>query len=425
MAARAGLAGLVIDLGPLREGRGFRIVFAVRLISLFGGGFRLVALPLQVYAMTGSSVLVASVAVVNGLAGFGGTLVGGVLADRLDRRRLTVFSLAVETVVVALFAVNTYLPGGPELWVVYLCAAVNGVIGTMGLIAQQTLVPALVGPGRLAAAGALLALTAQFGAVTAPALGGALVSLGGVGAGYLITCGITAVAAAAAWFLPPVATAPGAERVPAPRAMAEGLAFVARHPVVRPLLLLGFVQVLFTMPAVLIPEFTDRVLGADAAVAGLLYTAPAAGALLASLSSGWTGRVRRGGAVVPAAVALGGAFVAAVGLGRTAAVALVALALLGCCQAVEEILRYALIQSHTPDALRGRVNSAWLAQATVGGSLGATLMGALAAALGTAAALAVAGGAGALAAAAIALTAPGLRRAGEGAPALPDTTPDC
>ncbi|MDA0567792.1 enterobactin transporter EntS [Streptomonospora sp. S1-112] len=425
MGARPGLAGLVIDLGPLREGRGFRIVFAVRLISLFGGGFRLVALPLQVYAMTGSSVLVASVTVVNGLASFGGTLVGGVLADRLDRRRLVVVSLAVETLVVALFAVNTYLPGGPELGVVYVCATVNGVIGTMGLIAQQTLVPALVAPGRLAAAGALLALTAQLGAVTAPALGGALVSLGGVGAGYLVTCGITAAATAAAWFVPPVATDPGAGPASAPRALAEGLAFVARHPVVRPLLLLGFVQVLFTMPAVLIPEFTDRVLQADAAVAGLLYTAPAAGALLASLASGWTGRVRRGGAVVPAAVALGGICTAAAGLGRAAALALAALALLGCCQAVEEILRYALIQSHTPDALRGRVTSAWLAQATVGGSLGATLMGALAAALGTAAALVAAGTAGALAAAAVALTAPGLRRAGEAAPGLPATDPDC
>ncbi|MFD0777018.1 MFS transporter, partial [Streptomonospora algeriensis] len=160
MTARPVLQGLVIDLSPLRSGRGFRIVFAVRLISLFGGGFRLVALPMQVYAMTGSSVLVASVSVVNGLAGFAGTVLGGVLADRLDRRRLMLVSLAVETLVVGLFAVNTHLPGGPLLAVVYLCATVNGVIGTMGLIAQQSMVPRLVGPDRLPAAGALLALTA-------------------------------------------------------------------------------------------------------------------------------------------------------------------------------------------------------------------------------------------------------------------------
>ncbi|KIH96853.1 MFS transporter [Streptomonospora alba] len=416
------MRGLVIDLSPLRSGRGFRIVFAVRLISLFGGGFRLVALPMQVYAMTGSSVLVASVSVVNGLASFAGTALGGLLADKLDRRRLMLVSLAVETLVVGMFAVNTYLPGGPLLAVIYVCATVNGVIGTMGLIAQQSMVPALVGPDRLPAAGALFALTAQSGAAAAPALGGALISLGGVGAGYLATCAIAAVATAAVWFVPPTPLAGAADDVPALRAVADGLAFVARNPVVRPLLLLGFTQVLFTMPTVLIPEFTDRVLGGDAALAGLLYTAPAAGALAASLTSGWTGRIARTGPIVPAAVAMCGVSVVLLGAARSAVLALVALVLLGCFQAVEEILRYSLIQAHTPDMLRGRVNSAWLAQATVGGSLGASLMGGLATALGTAAALVAAGAAGAALVGAIALTAPGLLSTRGVVPPLPDET---
>ncbi|GAA4887720.1 enterobactin transporter EntS [Streptomonospora salina] len=408
MTARPALQGLVIDLSPLRSGRGFRIVFAVRLISLFGGGFRLVALPMQVYAMTGSSALVASVSVVNGLASFAGTVLGGLLADKLDRRRLMLVSLGVETLVVGMFAANTVLPGGPLLAVIYVCATVNGVIGTMGLIAQQSMVPALVGPGRLPAAGALFAVTAQLGAVAAPALGGALISLGGVAAGYLATCAIAAVATAAVWFVPAAPAESPAAGATALRAVADGLAFVARNPVVRPLLLLGFTQVLFTMPTVLVPEFTDRVLGGDAALAGLLYTAPAAGALAASLTSGWTGRIARTGAVVPAAVAMCGVSVALLGAARSAALALAALVLLGCFQAVEEILRYSLIQAHTPDALRGRVNSAWLAQATVGGSLGASLMGGLAAVLGTAAALVAAGAAGAALVGAIAVTAPGL-----------------
>ncbi|MFD0803915.1 enterobactin transporter EntS, partial [Streptomonospora algeriensis] len=104
----------------------------------------------------------------------------------------------------------------------------------------------------------------------------------------------------------------------------------------------------------------------------------------------------------------------------SAALALAALVLLGCCQAVEEILRYSLIQAHTPDALRGRVNSAWLAQATVGGSLGASLMGGLASVLGTATALVTAGAAGAALVGAIALTAPGLLSTRGAAPPLPD-----
>ncbi|MDA8369806.1 MAG: enterobactin transporter EntS [Nocardiopsaceae bacterium] len=404
-------ARVVIDLSPLRSGPGFRIVFAVRLVSLFAGGFRMVALPLQVYAMTGSSALVASVSVVNGLASFGGTLLGGLLADRRDRRALILAALAVEAGVVALFAVNTYLPGGPVLWIIYLCAAVNGVFGTMGLIAQQAMVPALVGEQRLAAAAALFALTAQLGAVGAPALSGAVVSSWGIGPGYIATSAIACAATAAVWFLP-VSRPRDLQQAPVFAAVAEGLAFVVRDPVVRPLLMLGFVQVLFAMPLVLIPEFTDRVLNGDATAAGLLYTAPAAGALAASLTSGWTGHVRRSGTIVTVAVVLCGVAVAALGASRGLPAALAALALLGCCQAVEEILRFSLLQSRTPDALRGRVTSAWLAQATVGGSLGATVLGLLAVLAGPAAALLVGGGACAVAAAGIGILDSGLRRTG-------------
>ncbi|GAA3720857.1 ENTS family enterobactin (siderophore) exporter [Spinactinospora alkalitolerans] len=408
------LARLVIDLGPLRAGGAFRILFAARLISLFGGGFRMVALPLQVYAMTQSSFLVASVGIVNGVASFAGTLIGGLLADRLDRRRLVLAGLGTEAAVVALFAVNTYLPPEPVLGLIYVGAAVNGVVGTIGLIAQQSVVPALVGRDRLAAAGALFALTAQLGAMAAPALGGALISAWGVGIGYVSTSVIAAVAMAAVWFLPLLRPTGDARLQPVLAAVGEGLRFVAGDAMVRPLLLLGFVQVLFATPMVLVPEFTDRVLGGDAALAGLLYTAPAAGALLASLTSGWTGRVRGGGAIVTGAVALCGVSVAALGASSSAVAAITALMLLGFGQAVEEILRYALLQAHTPDALRGRVNSAWLAQATVGGSLGATVLGLLAALAGPAAAL-VAGGALCVGGvAAIAAACPGLRRGGAG-----------
>ncbi|WP_067968872.1 enterobactin transporter EntS [Nocardiopsis trehalosi] len=403
--------GIAIDLGPLRDGGGFRTVFTIRLVSLFAGGFRMVALPLQVYAMTGSSLLVASVGVVNGVASFAGTLLGGLLADRCDRRALVLAALAAEAVVVALFAANTYLPGGPLLGVIYLCATVNGVMGTVGLIAQQAMVPALVGRHRLAAAGALFAVTAQIGAVAAPALGGAAIAAWGLGPGYAATAVIVAGTAAASVLLPAARPGADASGASALRAVGEGLGFVVRDPVVRPLLLLGFAQVLFAAPLVLIPEFTDRVLHGGATAAGLLYTAPAAGALAASLTSGWTGRTRRAGVIVPAAVALCGVAVAALGASRGLVAAFAALVVLGCCQAVEEILRYALLQARTPDALLGRVNSAWLAQATVGGSLGAAALGVAAAAVGPALALLVGGGLCVAAVGAVAAAAPGLRRA--------------
>ncbi|MBB5431658.1 enterobactin transporter EntS [Nocardiopsis composta] len=402
-------ASLAIDLSPLRAGGGFRILFAVRLVSLLGGGYRMVALPLQVYAMTGSSVLVASVSVVNGLSSFAGTLGGGLLADRMDRRRLMLAALVAETAVVSGFALNTVLPGGPRLEVIYLCAAVNGCFGTTGLLAQQAMVPALVGRDRLPAAGALFALTAQAGAVFTPALGGLVIATAGIAAGFAGTAVIAALASAAVLFLP-AARPDGAEAGGGLRAASAGLRFAVRDPVVRPLMALGFTQAVLALPLVLIPEFTDRVLDGGAREAGLLYSAPAAGAIIASLTSGWTGRVARPGAVVCGAVAGCGAAVAALGVSPSLPFALAALLALGCAQAVEEILRYALVQERTPDALRGRVSGVWLAQATVGGSLGVSVMGALAGLLGPAAALLAAGSACTALVAAVTAADPGLRR---------------
>ncbi|MFC7745105.1 MFS transporter [Nocardiopsis composta] len=128
------------------------------------------------------------------------------------------------------------------------------------------------------------------------------------------------------------------------------------------------------------------------------------------MTSGWTGRVARPGAVVCGAVAGCGAAVAALGVSPSLPFALAALLALGCAQAVEEILRYALVQERTPDALRGRVSGVWLAQATVGGSLGVSVMGALAGLLGPAAALLAAGSACTALVAAVTAADPGLRR---------------
>lgn len=347
-------------------------------MSLFGLGFTMVALPLQVYALTGSSFMVATVATTSGVTAFCGTLIGGLLADRMDRRTLIITGRAAGTLAFALLALNGALPAGPHLWAIYLAAGVNGLLGTFSAVALQAAAPALVGRDKLAAAGALIALTGTLGSVLAPALGGAVIAAWG----FTVNYGITAVASALTTLLvcrlPRLP--PGEQRVgqSVAAAVREGLTFAARHRVVGPLLLIGFVQLLFATPQVLIPQFTHEVLGGGEAMAGLLYTAPAAGAVFGSLVSGWSGRVRRGGAVLLGAVAVCGAAVAGFGASPWPAAAFAALAVLGLGQVVEEIMRYTLLQSHTPDALRGRVNSVWTAQATIGHSLGAMALGALA-----------------------------------------------
>ncbi|MDA8369804.1 MAG: enterobactin transporter EntS [Nocardiopsaceae bacterium] len=413
------LSGIIIDIGPLRDSRAFRVVFTARLVSIFGLGFALVALPLQVYAATGSSAAVAAVSAVNGGSVFGGTLVGGVLADRFARRNLIVAGRAASALAFTGLALNALWPSPAALAFICCCAALNGFVGTFSAVALQAAVPGLVAPGKLAAAGALLALTGQLGSVAAPALSGAIIALWGFPVVFAITAAVSALTTGLVCLLPPMAPQGAPRSHPVGAALREGLRFATADRVVGPLLLLGFVQILFATPYVLIPELTDRVLGGGEATAGLLYSAPAVGAVVASLGSGWTGRARRGGALLLGAVALCGIASAGFGAAPGIAAALAFLAVLGFAEIIEEILRFSLLQSHTPDALRGRVNSLWAAQSTVGGSLGALTLGAVAPLIGPGAAIIVGGAVTAAAVAALAALFPGLRRAGAGQAASP------
>ncbi|MFW5419105.1 enterobactin transporter EntS [Nocardiopsis sp. CNT-189] len=417
---RSALGRTAIDVSPLRLSRPFRIVFTARTLSVFGLGFALVALPLQVYSLTGSSALVALVSAVGGMSVLGGTLVAGVLADRHPRRTLIVTGRFAATVAFTGLALNALWPDTPAtLWIIAGCAALNGFLGTFSQVALQAAVPGLIPRDRLPAAGALLALTGKLGGIAAPAAGGALIAAWGYPAVYAITAVASAATTALVARLPEMR--PEAGGADAPRsplaAIGDGLRFAVRDRIVGPVLLLGFVQLLLAAPYVLIPEISDRVLGGGEQTAGLLYSASAVGAVTASLTSGWTGRLRRRGAVLLGAVALCGAATAGLGASTALAAAAVALAALGLAEIIEEILRFALLQTSTPDTMRGRVNSLWTAQNSVGGSLGGLVLGGLAAVAGPGAAL-LAGGAAAVAlTAAITAAFPGLRRAGD--PAVP------
>ncbi|MGP4980672.1 MFS transporter [Glutamicibacter arilaitensis] len=305
-----------IDLGPLRSSRAFALIFWGRLVSIAGIGVLGTAIPLQVYALTGSSVHVALVATVLGLAGFAGALSGGLLADRLDRRKIILAARGAAVAGFALLAVNAFAPE-PMLAAFHLAAVVDGLAGGISATALSATVPRTVEPAQLPAASALMAISMDLGMVLTPALGGLLYAAAGPGWLYLWVIVASVASVALLWGLPELQ--PGGEvqadpqlrqagLLPAIRHSCgqawadtrEGMAYVARDRVVGPIMLLGFIQLLCASPYVLIPEFAERQLGLGPEAAGLLYSAPAAGALLASLSSGWTGRVRPAGCGRPA-----------------------------------------------------------------------------------------------------------------------------
>jgi ENTS family enterobactin (siderophore) exporter len=370
----------------------------------------MVAVPVQVYAMTGSTVHVGAVSSAEGFALLAGFLWGGVLADGSDRRRLMLRARTAAGVGFVLLALNAFLPS-PSLAALYALAAWDGLMTGISVTALLAATPALVKPDKLVAAGALNALTVRLGSMASPALGGVVVSAFGVGWTYAAAAAGTLGTIGLLTALPPLR--PEVEEAPANplRAIGDGFRFVASHRVVGSLMLLGLLFMVAGGIPVLMPAFAAESLDGGATTVGLLFAAPACGAVLASVTSGWAGTFRAPGLALLAASVTGFAALACLGLATHPALAVAILFVYGFVESVEEILRYGLIQSHTPDSHLGRVNALWAAQETGGGAIGSLGAGALGRYLAPGAAIVVYGTVSAVLALALALTLTGLRTA--------------
>lgn len=422
---RARLARWLLDLTPLRSHRQFRILWIGRVVSLFGLGMLTVMLSVQAYDLTSSSLHVALVNTVLGVSTVVGSLAGGVLADRTDRRAVILVSRGLAVVGFVALALNALAPT-PSLLVLYAFAAWDGITGAVGATAFAAAVPGTVPRELLPAAGTLMAISVDLGTAAAPVFGGLLAARGGPAVVYAAVTGISTVSWVVLTRLGPLV--PGAdeddlvgrdadqhvEPVRGLRSWAadlvDGVRFSRRDRVVEAVLLMGFLQIFFASPHVLIPEFVDTALGGGPEVVGLLYSATSLGAMLATLSSAWTGGVRRVGVVLVTTYVASGLGIAAFGLVREVALAVLVMALVGAGDVIGELLRFTLLGERTPDRLRGRVQSLWSAQATVGDSLGGPVLSVGARLLGVGPAIAAGGLVAALATALLLLTHPELRR---------------
>lgn len=368
---------LLIDLAPLRESAAYRWLFTGQSISLIGQQLTAVALPYQVYMLTHSSLAVGLV----GLAQLGPsvfcTLAGGTLADAHDRRQVLLVTQVVLALLTAALALNAS-QAHPLLWVLFvLVACLAGTAGVSGP-AQGAATRSLVRQDLFPAAAALSALLRQVGAVVGPALAGLLISQLSLSTAYwmdAVTYGTTILALLVIGPLPPQG---GGTRVGL-AAFVEGWRYLRGRPVLQGILLVDLDAMVFGMPSALFPALGTSVFGGTAETVGLLYAAPAAGALLGAALSGWVGAVRRQGRGVLIAVAVWGAAILAFGLTVWLPLALACLAVAGAADVLSEVFRSSILQLATPDALRGRLTAIWLAQANSAPRLGDAEAGAMAA----------------------------------------------
>jgi MFS transporter, ENTS family, enterobactin (siderophore) exporter len=359
---------IAIDLAPLRESRDFRRLFTGRFVSMAGNAVATTAADWQVYGLTHNSLAVGLLTLASSAGMLFGLLAGGMLADRHDRRTLLMAVRLPQAVLAALLMANSLL-GHPALWPLYVITFGIGLLSGLSSPASTAAKPALVGEDKMPAAAALNATAGQLGNLGGPAIAGLLIAGPGLATCYAIDAVCFAVFGLAMIGLrpmPPVTKAPR----PGFRSLGEGFRYVRHNRVVGAMLLVDTNAMIFGMPSALFPAMASTHFHGGSATFGLLVAAPGLGALVGAATSGWTGQLRRPGIVVIVAGILWGASVAAFGLVRILPLALFFLALAGMGDLISEVIRNTLLQIYTPDQLRGRVTSLYLAQVTTAPALG-------------------------------------------------------
>lgn len=366
---------VALDTRPLRDSPAFRRLWIGQAISVIGGEITFVAIPIQMYHLTHSTLAV-------GLLGFCTLgpllvvpLVGGTLADALDRRRLLLRTEVAVAVVSVLLAVNAALPH-PQVWALYVLLTLGTTAFSLGTPAMRSLLPKIVVEDQIAAASALEGMSSNLAAVAGPVLAGVLVSTIGFTSTYLVDVGTFAASFASLWLLPPLPPEPDADR-PSIQSVIDGFRYVLGRPILLGIFLVDTNAMIFGMPMALFPAIGAK-LGGGATVVGLLYAAPYAGALLASAVSGWVGHVRRQGLGVVIAAACWGIALVFFGFATTLWLALVTLALAGAADYISAILRSVIVLNATPPSMRGRVTGIEFAQVASAPSLGNVEAGAVA-----------------------------------------------
>jgi MFS family permease len=375
--ARGGLRRLAVDTRPLTESRDFRLLWSGQAVSFLGSMVTFVAVPVQMYRLTGSTLQVGLLSLADAIPLLALAAIGGTIADAFDRRRLVLMSEAGLALVVGGLAVNSAV-ARPHVWALYVLAAAATSLWALGSPALRAMMPGLVPDEQLTAANALQSVYSNLGAVVGPALGGLLVAGIGFTGTYLVDFGSFAASLAAVALVPP--RPPAADAEPASlAALLEGFRFLRRRRVIFGTFVLDTNAMILGMPQALFPAIAVHHFHGGARVAGLLYAAPSAGALVASLLSGWMEHVRRQGIGVAVAIGVWGGAIAGFGLATALWVGLVLLAVAGAADSVSATLRSTILYANTPDSMRGRVSGIELAQVASTPALGNVEAGAVAA----------------------------------------------
>ncbi len=371
------MARLLADVEPLRRSAPFRRLWAGSTLSAVGGALTAFAIPLQIWDLTHSAFAVGALGIAQMVPTLTVGLLGGSLADRMDRRLLVLITSSCLAVVSAGLAAQAFAGLG-QVWLLYLLAAVQSAFLAVDGPVRRTFVPSLLSADQLTSGMALTRLSFQIMLTVGPAMAGLIAAVPALGlrACYLLDAVSFGAALYGVGRLPAMPPQPGgATRTP--RAVAEGIAFIRRSKELAGAFLADLSFTIFALPTALFPAINAERFGGNPRTLGLFVTAIGVGGLLSAALSGPLRHIYRHGLAMLCAVAVSGAAFAAFALARSLWLTLVTLAVAGAADTVTVVFRSVIVQARTPDRLRGRVTAADYVVGAGGGQLGNLEAGAL------------------------------------------------
>lgn len=395
------MARLLLDITPLRVSPAYRRLWLGNTLAYVGTQLTLVAVSLEVFALTGSSFAVGLLGLAALVPLVVAGLYGGAIADRHDRRRVALTSSAVMWLTTVGIAAQAWA-GLESVPVLYALVALHSGASGINQPTRGAIIPALVGLPLVPAANALNMMTFSVALMVGPVLGGVLVAAVGYAWTYSIDVVTFLAALYAVWRLPSLppqraetATASGTRWGLA--SVVEGLRFLGSRPNLRMTFLADIVAMTTAFPRALLPAIGAVVLGGGEAAVGVLLAAMAAGAFLAGLFSAPFTRLHAQGWGVYVSILVWGAAVAAFGgvvwwaqslpdgdprLTLAFALAALCMAVGGAADSLSGVFRGSILQSATPDHLRGRLQGVFVVVVAGGPRLGELLTGGASVGLG-------------------------------------------
>jgi MFS family permease len=377
---------MLIDLSPLRTSRDYRLLFFGQLVSFFGSMMTFIVVPWQMFQLTGSSAMVGYIYLAEFVPMVVLAFVGGAMADFLDKRKMLRLTEIGQTAVTAILLANSLLPR-PQIWVLFVAVALHAGLAALQRPAFESFIQKVIPAEMMSAVMALNSIRYSVGAIISPAVAGLIATQFSASIAYTIDL-VTFVASLIAVFMIRFVPPPENAEKPSFQSIKRAWKYAFSRQELVGTYFIDIAAMFFAMPQALYPALA--VIYGDKYV-GFFPAAIASGALIASLTSGWTRKIHRHGLMVTIAAVLWGVAIAFFGLVDSLVPALLFLGAAGFFDMISGIFRGSIWNQTIPNYLRGRLASIEMMSYLTGPMLGSAKMGIVAEKFGVKTAL-VSGG---------------------------------